>query len=407
MKNRTWVAIAAASTIAASLTFASESALAADTTFTRVKQVLGAVDVGQTPGDDYGTADVTAITLPDGRIRLYFAIINGPAIHDLGSAISTDGLTFTREAGVRVSAASSPMAFMSKDGKYHLFYTQGGDIKSSTSIDGLTFTQDAGVRLAGDTFVKTRVRPNSNLLCTGIAEMADGRYRVYCAQQVQLQAGQTFSVADRAIFSAVSSDLMNWTPEAGRRIGPETTLPGDANHPSVFQNSNGVVSLIYEQRLEGVDGREMIATSTDGLNFTYEYFSGIYGNEASYTGGKDGKGFLYVGHHNRTDGSTIDVATPGPINLSNQKYQKSLVCIAQLPGLNPQVMKILADDPFCPKDYKEQVTTPTPTPKPSPTPSVTPTPVTKKTITITCVKGKTVKKVSGTNPKCPTGYKKR
>lgn len=408
MNNRTWGAIAASATIATSLTFTSPSSAATDQTFARVKQVLGAADVGQTPGDDYGTADVTALTLPDGRIRLYFAIINGPAIHDLASAISSDGLTFTREPGVRVTAASSPMAFISKDGKHHLFYSQGGDIKSSTSNDGLTFTPDAGVRLAGDTFVKTRVRPNSNLICNGIAEMPDGRYRLYCAQQVQLQAGQTFAVADRAIFSAVSSDLVTWTPEAGRRIGPGTSLSGDANHPSVFQNSNGVVSLIYEQRLEGVDGREMIATSTDGLNFTYEYFSGIYGNEAAYTPGKDGKGYLYVGHHNRIDGSTIDVASPGPINLTNQKFQKSLVCIAQLPSLNPQVMKILADDPFCPKDYKEQVTTPTPTP--TPTPSVTPTvaPTTKpKAITITCVKGKTVKKVSGTNPNCPAGYKKR
>ena len=31
----------------------------------------------------------------------------------------------------------------------------------------------------------------------------------------------------------------------------------------------------------------------------------------------------------------------------------------------------------------------------------------KKTITITCIKGKLIKKVSGTNPKCPTGYKRK
>jgi hypothetical protein len=30
-----------------------------------------------------------------------------------------------------------------------------------------------------------------------------------------------------------------------------------------------------------------------------------------------------------------------------------------------------------------------------------------KKITITCAKGKLIKKVAGTNPKCPTGYKKR
>ena len=47
----------------------------------------------------------------------------------------------------------------------------------------------------------------------------------------------------------------------------------------------------------------------------------------------------------------------------------------------------------------------TPTPTPSAAPSVAP--VAKKSVTITCVKGKTTKKVSGESPKCPAGYKKK
>jgi hypothetical protein len=47
---------------------------------------------------------------------------------------------------------------------------------------------------------------------------------------------------------------------------------------------------------------------------------------------------------------------------------------------------------------------------PTPSASVTPTPsakpVVKKT-TITCIKGKTSKKVTAVNPKCPAGYKKK
>jgi Concanavalin A-like lectin/glucanases superfamily/IPT/TIG domain/Putative Ig domain len=48
------------------------------------------------------------------------------------------------------------------------------------------------------------------------------------------------------------------------------------------------------------------------------------------------------------------------------------------------------------------VPTPTATPKPSVSPTPSPKPVLKKTIT--CVKGKVSKKVTGTNPKCPKGY---
>jgi hypothetical protein len=48
----------------------------------------------------------------------------------------------------------------------------------------------------------------------------------------------------------------------------------------------------------------------------------------------------------------------------------------------------------------------TPTPSPTPTPAATAKPAVKK-ITITCVKGKTSKKMTAIKPTCPTGYKKK
>ncbi len=47
----------------------------------------------------------------------------------------------------------------------------------------------------------------------------------------------------------------------------------------------------------------------------------------------------------------------------------------------------------------------TPTPTASPSPTAKPAVKTKKTIT--CIKGKTIKKVSAVNPKCPSGWKKK
>jgi hypothetical protein len=58
---------------------------------------------------------------------------------------------------------------------------------------------------------------------------------------------------------------------------------------------------------------------------------------------------------------------------------------------------------------QEVVVEPTPTPTPTPTATATPTPTKKpvvaKKTTITCVKGKTSKKVTAIKPKCPTGFK--
>ena len=53
----------------------------------------------------------------------------------------------------------------------------------------------------------------------------------------------------------------------------------------------------------------------------------------------------------------------------------------------------------------QAATVPTPTPS-SATPAVA-KPVAVKKSSITCVKGKTSKKVTAVNPKCPTGYKKK
>ncbi len=59
---------------------------------------------------------------------------------------------------------------------------------------------------------------------------------------------------------------------------------------------------------------------------------------------------------------------------------------------------------FSEKTLQVKISQDTPAPTPTPTPSAIQKPVAKKT-TITCVKGKTAKKVTAVAPKCPTGYK--
>jgi hypothetical protein len=53
----------------------------------------------------------------------------------------------------------------------------------------------------------------------------------------------------------------------------------------------------------------------------------------------------------------------------------------------------------------------TPEPTPTPVEVAAPAPILKpaaaKKMTITCVKGKTIKKVTAVKPKCPAGFKKR
>jgi hypothetical protein len=48
-----------------------------------------------------------------------------------------------------------------------------------------------------------------------------------------------------------------------------------------------------------------------------------------------------------------------------------------------------------------------PAPTATPTPSAVAKPAAAKKTSITCLKGKTSKKITAVNPKCPTGYKKK
>ena len=74
----------------------------------------------------------------------------------------------------------------------------------------------------------------------------------------------------------------------------------------------------------------------------------------------------------------------------------------------PQIV-VTAEDPIVvPAPVATPAPTPTPASKPTSTPSISPSPASKtivKSKTITCIKGKLIKKVTALNPKCPVGYK--
>jgi hypothetical protein len=55
----------------------------------------------------------------------------------------------------------------------------------------------------------------------------------------------------------------------------------------------------------------------------------------------------------------------------------------------------------------QEVSAPAPTASPTPTPSAVAKPTAAKKTSITCVNGKTSKKVTAVNPTCPKGYKKK
>jgi hypothetical protein len=72
-----------------------------------VGRVLGPSDVGVPPGETSGTADVSAIALPDGRVRVYFGRFGTAPLDGLTFDSETDtGLVGTEPSLVRLGDGS-------------------------------------------------------------------------------------------------------------------------------------------------------------------------------------------------------------------------------------------------------------------------------------------------------------
>ncbi len=108
--------------------------------------------------------------LPDGRYRMYYSTgLNSPAV-GIGSAISTDALTFVEEPGLRIAVEDAGVAprpalspgdiVATKDGRYRMYFSSFAFrprdpeaevevVKSAVSTDLLTWTVEPGDRIGG------------------------------------------------------------------------------------------------------------------------------------------------------------------------------------------------------------------------------------------------------------------
>ena len=115
-------------------------------------------------GFELQVCDPTIVNLPDGKIRMYYKGANsqqggpGQSIHKIYSAISSDGLTFQKE-GLRIDSetngdngwASVPDAIVLPDGKIRMYYVTAAGMEhgigSVISSDGLNFVKEPGLRV--------------------------------------------------------------------------------------------------------------------------------------------------------------------------------------------------------------------------------------------------------------------
>ncbi len=94
-------------------------------------------------------ADADIIDLGNGKYRMYYSL--EPEVSgfkgQVYSALSSDGINWEQEEGVRKEWATFPSVIKLPDGKYRMYFQNQGVIKSAVSSDGLIWQDEPGTRI--------------------------------------------------------------------------------------------------------------------------------------------------------------------------------------------------------------------------------------------------------------------
>lgn len=161
-----------------------------------------------------------------------------------------------KEDGIRISEGSVPYVIKTEDGKYRVYYSSAGGISSAISEDGINFTKESGIRIS-QTGGQELIVADATVI-----KLDDGRYRMYYKGADGWGGPQQ---ANHRIFSAISSDGLNFTKEGLRYENMNAPDYGWTSVPDAIKLSDGRVRIYYT----GGGGINSIISS-DGLNFTRE-----------------------------------------------------------------------------------------------------------------------------------------
>lgn len=190
------------------------------------------LDLG--PEDAFHTPYV--FRFPNGTLRMYYDVLS---LAETRSAVSSDGLTWTKEPGVRIRDAGHPHMLALPDGTYRMYFEgfpTSPSIVIARSSDGFVWTREA-----------MPLFPDPNARDPVVFELADGTYRMYFRSVLDLR-------------SARSSDGLAWSIEAGVRVPQAREFAG-------VRTPDGTIILYYGQASPPF-AAIWSARSSDGLMFS-------------------------------------------------------------------------------------------------------------------------------------------
>jgi hypothetical protein len=217
-----------------------------------------------------GVADPAPVQLPGGAwlmaIKSFIAPassapgnpvqLGGMETHQVGSATSPDGLTWTRDEGIRIPRASVPCAINDGDRRVLIYFVQPPNqpgkpetVACTVSTDGMNFEQDAAFQIEGLSTLKA-VDPS-------ILKDEQGRFRLYYLASNH-PGDPAAGPNPHAIHMALSDDGIHFRETARVFEYP------DLVDPDVFRFQDQWLMYVFAGKAT------VIARSADGTRFAYE-----------------------------------------------------------------------------------------------------------------------------------------
>ncbi|HEV8594041.1 MAG TPA: hypothetical protein VGR51_00730 [Thermoplasmata archaeon] len=264
--------------------------LSREPTGTWVKEPGVRLEIG--PEDPAGTIGIHTPYVhrfPDGTYRMFY---DPYGTTFMKSAISSDGLTWTKEPGLRLTGAGHAHILPLGPNLFRMYYEDvaGGQLNgigSATSSDGISWTVDPGLRLGG------------SYADPVVFEMGGGILRMYVRLGLNL-------------LSATSTNGLTWSVEPGIRVT-------DAREFAGVRFPDETIVLYYGQGTPAF-AAVLVARSTDGLLFTKDATPALLRGPP---GSQDGGGVLTISIVEFPDGTIrmyYQGAPGGDMNFDSRAF---------------------------------------------------------------------------------------
>ena len=188
-------------------------------------------------------ADSDFVDLGEGKYRMYYAIepeVPGNKL-EVYSALSTDGIKWVPEDGVRRTFTVFPDAVKLTDGSWRMYFQNMGVIKSAKSVDGLKWADESGTRI--DTGNKLGLTFEN---VAGPTTIADGsRYIMAYSGAISGKYKDAPNNNMAVLMWATSSDGLKFEVEGMALDTRNDKYYGFADTPELIRWDDGTIKMFF------------------------------------------------------------------------------------------------------------------------------------------------------------------